>query len=112
MIMVNFSRITSLIDFILPEYNRRISQGIMEHDKCCQITMEINSWLKDILFIYYYLIVPFIDLAVLYILWEPSLTYRFTIAFLVVIITINLFIVNHRLCVIGSEAHKCYKTLN
>jgi len=59
------------------------------------------------MFAYYYTIVPIIDLAIIEVIYEKKLLFRLIFAFISIIITINLFIVNTLLSIIVSESHNC-----
>ena len=86
--------------------------SIRLHDQCCRIVLDINSWMKNILFVYYYLIVPAIDIAIIYILNEHLVVIRNLVIFITFVLTFNLFVFNYLLSTIGTEAHKCYSYMN
>ena len=84
-----------------------------DHDKCCQYTIvEINSWLSQLLFIYYMLSAPLFDMAFAFIYFETNVWLRLIMFGLILLIGGNMIAVNHLLTRIGSKAHQSYKFLN
>ena len=92
--------------------SKNLIEAYKKYDKCCKITWLTNSWLSIIMWIYYYLIVPFIDLAVMAIINETNLIIRLFCAFIAFIIILNLFAVNYLLALIARNALNCYTYLN
>ena len=84
-----------------------------EHDRCCQYTIvEINSWLSQLIFIYYMLSIPLFDMAFAFICFEDRLWLRLLVFGLILLIGGNMIFVNHLLTRIGTKAHQSYKFLN
>ena len=84
-----------------------------EHDRCCQYTIvEINSWLSQLIFIYYMLSIPIFDMCLAFICFEDKLWLRLVMIGLTILVGGNVFVVNQLLTRIGSKAHQSYKFLN
>ena len=92
--------------------DRRLWMMVREHDRCTRITMNINSWMKDIVFVYYYAIVPAVDFTLLILIYEHNLIYRIIVFFLILIFAAILVVANNLLSLIGREVHQCYPQLN
>ena len=92
--------------------DRLLWMMVTEHDRCTRITLYINSWMKDIVFVYYYAIVPTVDLSLLILIYEHKLIYRIVVFSLVIVFGTVLAVANNLLSLIGREAHKCYPQLN
>ena len=74
--------------------------------------LEINSWLSQLLFIYYMVSVPLFDMAFAFIYFEDNIWFRLSVIVLTLIIGGNMFVVNYLLTKIGRKAHQSYKFLN
>ena len=85
---------------------------IEEHERCSHLTSDINSWLRQLLVVYYYFSVIPIDLGLMTLIFERNLIYRLPIIFVAMVILVNLFYVNYFLILVGREAHSCYPLLN
>ena len=92
--------------------NTRLFDRLSEHNDCCRLINAINEWMKYLLFAYYYLIVPAIDLFILIIIREHSMILKLSIAGLAGLAISNLFILNYVLSSISSKAHSSYRLLN
>ena len=74
--------------------------------------VEINSWLSQLLFLYYMLSIPIFDMAFASLYFENSIWFRLAIYGIIFLIGVNIFVVNQLLTRIGSKAHQSYKFLN
>ena len=98
-----------MINLILLTVNDRwLSAKLREHDECCRMTLSMNAWVKNYLFVFYYLIVPIVDLAIMYLLNETNILFRLIILIFVFVGAFNVFVVNYLLCSVGREAHKSF----
>ena len=98
-----------MINLVLCTVNDRwLSIKLREHDECCRMTLTINAWMRNFLFVFYYLIVPIIDLAIMYLLFEKNILIRLMNIILIYVGAFNMFVVNYWLCSVGREAHKSY----
>ena len=89
-----------------------IKQQLQEFDKSCRITNEINTWFRFIVLDYYYLIVPAIDLSLVYLFNETNQVYRLTVWFFLNLFIVQVFYLNYFLSEISRSAHSCYVNLN
>ena len=94
------------------EKRRKIINYIIDHDKACRLTFQANSYIKYHLLIYYYLIVPALDLAIICILSESNIYIRNCIIFIVLIFIFNSYLMTFILSFIAREAHSSYSILN
>ena len=85
---------------------------IKEHDHCCKLTMDLNSWYKYLVLIYYYLIVPTIDFMLVYLIKEKNPLFRFPSLVVILVIVSNIFIVHFFLTSISRSAHSSYVHIN
>ena len=98
-----------MINLILCSVNDRwLSIKLREHNECCRMTLAINAWLRNILFVFYYLIVPIIDLAIMNLIIEKNILIRLNNIILIIVGVLNIFVVNYFLCSVGRVAHKSY----
>ena len=84
----------------------------VEHNDCCKLTADLNRKLRLIYFIYYFLIIPFIDLAIIVVINESNIFYKSSIGSVAFIVIINLFVFNYMSALVSSEAHNSYTILN
>ena len=84
-----------------------------DHNRCCQYTIvEINSWLSQLLFLYYMLSIPLFDMSFAFIYFENKMWLRLVMIGITLLIGVNTIVFNHLLTRIGSKAHQSYKFLN
>ena len=76
------------------------------------MTLTINAWSKNILFVFYYLMVPIVDLDIIIIIIEENILLRLITLIIVFVVISNLLVVNYFLCLVGREAHKSYPFIN
>ena len=84
---------------------------ILEHDKVTRITMITNDWLSKLMFAFYYMVIPSIDFAMIFIIYETSLFIRLITIFVTIVNTFFLFSTSYLLSTIIFEAHKSYAVL-
>ena len=85
---------------------------LREHDRCTRLTLDINSWMKDLLFPFYYLMVPGIDFAIMFVIYESNIVFRLVGGLLASLVVVNLFALSLLLSSVVTEAHKSYAFLN
>ena len=86
---------------------------IEQHNACSVYTLvEINSWLREILLVFYYMVVPDIDFGIILLIYEKNVFLRISMAFVIIFLIINFFVVSYLLSSIGSNAHNSYHFLN
>ena len=85
---------------------------LREHNFCSKLTMDINAWMRYMMFIYYYLTIPILDISMMIILFETNMIFKLILYIIIIICALNLFIFNHILTATGIEAHNCYAILN
>ena len=84
-----------------------------EHNRCCQYTIvEINSWLSQLLFIYYMLSIPLFDMSLAFICFVNNIWFRNAMIGIFLVLGVNVMAINHMLTRIGVKAHQSYKFLN
>jgi len=83
-----------------------------DHNKCCLIINKINENAKYFTFIYYYLAVPLIDLAVIAIILDTNQLNRILAILLTIIGVLHLFCLNISMTSIPKSAMKPYVKLN
>ena len=76
------------------------------------MTLTINAWSKNILFVFYYLTVPLIDLDIIYLIIEENILLRLISLIMLFVVISHLLVVNYFLCLVGREAHKSYPFIN
>ena len=84
-----------------------------EHNRCCQYTIvEINSWLSQLLFIYYIISIPLFDMSLAFVYFEDKRWLRLVMIGLTILVGGNVLVVNQLLTRIGTKAHQSYNFLN
>ena len=96
----------------LTESQRILFKKLFEHNDCCKLTDDLNKNERVFWFIYYYLIVPIIDLAVIVVMNENNVSFRYGLVFVVYITILNLFTLNYILAIVSRESYLLHKLLN
>ena len=112
-IPIQNKRITRQMSINIKATHQYLLDKFEEHNRCCQYTMEeINSWLSQLLFIYYFMSVPLLDMGFIFLIFEKKSWARFVGTTLLLLIGVNMFIFNYFLTRIGLKAHQSYQFLN